>query len=866
MTNRFIQCANAQAAMGQLSPEWQDVWRETYNAYYTGAEGKMGADAADAFAAQETIKAMAGEVARRQKLLLLQKTSRKRVLDGLEAYAAKDTHTDMAKHAAGLKRVMENLGGKAGGPFMSVHGQYNANVGTFHAMMADVIEKFEAGLDANALGGRARATLDNLVREAFGEDTGDDMAKMLAKSWGDTADYARTRFNDAGGDIAKRADWGMPTVHEAYRVRRADQDPAKAKQAWIDFVRPMINPDKMLDVLTGMPISAERLDLSLSNMFDAIVSEGTSTLKPGGAEGVGKLANRRQDHRFLVFKDADSWMAYQDRFGNPDPYDVMMGHMDMMARDIARMDVLGPDPDRNWLWLRQEVQRRAGLEETTGNRGALHKGQKMAKMADEMHETFKGTYSSPNGENQLAGAMSTTRAYLTAAQLGSAVIPDMVSAPVFSTMARSFTGLPVVGNVNRLAKMFNPLDDTDRAIARRSGFIIETANDALINQAYALEASGRNKVSGFINKLPTIVHRITGNSVFTANQKRAWNMDFMAMLGDNRALSLDDLASGDKVQKTLAQTFKNWGIKPDEWDLIRAAPLWTPVDDAPGFMRSREIEAHIGGKKGTNLAMRLSEMVQQEGVRAVPTPTLYGRAIMLGGQNAGSSWGEIIRSVGQYKGWTASMSAMWVNEMRARIALDGALKGGIEAGVLFAGLVITSGIGMNLREIAKGNEPRHADDDKFWKAAIAQSGGLGILGDFFFAAESRTGGSAPLAALGPMGQLASDTASLANAGMRVATDDQVTLFQENKGDARLERKAVNALRNYAPWGSVWWARAAWDRTVIAGLRKMTDPDVDKFYGLQRRRLAEEDRDWWWAPGESPNPAELLDGSQAVERD
>ncbi|PJN92612.1 hypothetical protein CNY89_28190, partial [Amaricoccus sp. HAR-UPW-R2A-40] len=37
--------------------------------------------------------------------------------------------------------------------------------------------------------------------------------------------------------------------------------------------------------------------------------------------GGGKmLANRRADRRVLHFRDADAWMAYNDRFGAADPF------------------------------------------------------------------------------------------------------------------------------------------------------------------------------------------------------------------------------------------------------------------------------------------------------------------------------------------------------------------------------------------------------------------------------------------------------------------------------------------------------------------------------------------------------------------
>jgi hypothetical protein len=46
-----------------------------------------------------------------------------------------------------------------------------------------------------------------------------------------------------------------------------------------------------------------------------------------------------------VFRDADAWLAYQEDFGGGgDIFSAMMGHINMMSKDIGAMEVLGPNP------------------------------------------------------------------------------------------------------------------------------------------------------------------------------------------------------------------------------------------------------------------------------------------------------------------------------------------------------------------------------------------------------------------------------------------------------------------------------------------------------------------------------------------
>ena len=63
-----------------------------------------------------------------------------------------------------------------------------------------------------------------MVLEIFGKDTGDVLAKSLAKAWKETADYLRLRANEAGMSISNRVDWGLPQIHNMIKVRKAGVD------------------------------------------------------------------------------------------------------------------------------------------------------------------------------------------------------------------------------------------------------------------------------------------------------------------------------------------------------------------------------------------------------------------------------------------------------------------------------------------------------------------------------------------------------------------------------------------------------------------------------------------------------------------
>jgi hypothetical protein len=73
------------------------------------------------------------------------------------------------------------------------------------------LDNFLVSFKRNLLGAvRNKAKLDNMVREIFGQDTGDVAAREMARAWSNVAEKLRQRFNAAGGSIAKRIGWGLP--------------------------------------------------------------------------------------------------------------------------------------------------------------------------------------------------------------------------------------------------------------------------------------------------------------------------------------------------------------------------------------------------------------------------------------------------------------------------------------------------------------------------------------------------------------------------------------------------------------------------------------------------------------------------------
>ncbi|MBI1684466.1 hypothetical protein [Caulobacter hibisci] len=760
-----------------------------------------------------------------------------------------------------LKELVDGSGGLAGAAGPSVKGRYQALAGSFQAMMADLSEAFDT---VTGLPTKGRALLDNLVREAFGEDTGDQAAKALSKAWGDTAEYSRQLFNAAGGEIGKLEKWGLPQSHNALALRTAGKD------AWLAAITPRLDAGRMIDRLTDKPFAPAQLKAVLSDVYDSIVTLGAIDREMGEALGKGKVADQRAEHRFLVFKDADNWMAYQAEFGVADPYAAMMRHLDGMALDIARLQVLGPNPDHQFDWLARAALRMGDIE------GAGVKARANVESARQMYGHLTGELGGAYGPDvALARVGKMTRSALAGIQLGGAVINDLLSNPVFAAKAKALAGLSAMPDFRAyFAQVTSP---QARAAARRTGFIAENARarNAEAIQRYLRSQTVGGKAWEGANALGALLpHWVNTAGLLDGNMKasrRAFQDEFMGYVADRRGQTLAQLAaSKDSEERAFSALLSARGWTENDWDVVRTV---APERYGEGIeFVSPQALAKAGRE---DIGWKLAETIERETRAVVPEPSLWSRAKMMGTTRPGTLRGEFQRSLMTYRSFSVTQTYSWGREFIFRAAQAGndprvpwKLRVAAQAAPLVLGATLAGALTVWTKDMIKGRDPRPAWSEdpeqqgkvayQFWGAALAQGGGQGILGDFFFSAQARNGKSSALTAFGPAAGLVSDTFDLTWGN----ADEAIKGKETHAG-----REAVRFAGRYNPLASLWWSRAIMDRAVIDQIQRLIDPEADEQFRRQSKRLADEyGQGEWWPEGQAvPERAPNLgNAAQPVE--
>lgn len=737
-------------------------------------------------------------------------TERRRVA-GLQAATAAANRDRLLNHPQGPNAaILDIINAPGGARGATLVGQYEAIRREYRRQLTRFTRKHRASLIGTR---RNKAALQNVTDEVFGRNTGDPEARAFARAWQDVSEQARLRFNAAGGRIPRRADWGMPQSHDARAIARAGYT------TWRDFLLERLDLGRMTDETTGLPFTAESLEVQFGGAYNAILSDGWSRRNAVG-HGPGRRAyDRHLDHRFFIFRDATAWREYQAKFGDGDPFRVMLGHLDHMARETAEMEILGPSPVEGFEYLKQlTIQHAARTEGPAGIERAVG----ATRAAQNVMDMFNGVAQQP-GSRRFAQAASATRQWLASSQLGAAFVSSITDFNT-SRIAAQFVGMSATAPVRTFARLL--ASPELRAQAAEAGLILENAVDLG-------HAVGRYTFEDFhiegARRLADFTIRASGLGIATEISRQAFGLEFMRLIARNAAIPFRDL------DRRFRRALDHYGISERDWSLIAGVR----PHDAGGLTIVRPTDIAAAGHPA--VADRVMEMIVDSLEHAVPTNSVRARAAVLGSSRPGTIAGELVRGLAQFKAFPITLLTQQFRRVSDLARTEGAFGVMRYAADFFVTMTLFGAVALQLKEISKGKDPRPMDSVKFWQAAAAQGGGLGLLGDFFFADFNRFGQN-------PWEQLAGPQASfLADVGKLTLGNAQQAIRGE---ELELSNELLNFANRYTPGGSLWYARLAYEREILDQIRKATDPKAYRRFKAKERAARDFDTQFYYRPGAS----------------
>lgn len=647
-----------------------------------------------------------------------------------------------------------------------------AIVGNMHSQMVELMQKYKP----KKLGFHKDPEAQTmLARAVHGEKVSDMDAMEYYKIWSDIAEQLRVRANRAGIPVPKLKGWAIP--HKWDPVKTSKATPGEFyndMMGWVDRrdMRTTVT-DPETDVMRLVEIGDEEMEKIVTQIHRKISTDGlsdldTDELVPPSLFQSGK---HNQEHRFFHFKDADAWLAANQKYGNGTVYESMTNYIDIMSRDIAAAELLGPQSD---LMLKQ-LQKYMQGKTSKSNAGASAK-----KVYDNvMGKTFAR-------DNRLSDVMTTLRNVVTAVKLPFAAV-SAVSDTFFTGLAAKFRGLPIMDVYSRFFKTLSGMDKiASERLATELGMPADWAIDRAVNANRYNEVTGYNWSSRWADS----TMRATGLQHWTQSMKQSFQIEFLKNM--NRSAE-------EGISDGMARALRDYGISNKEWDKIVDSPRLerggikfvdpTTLDD--------ELQAKVVG------------MVLQETRYAAPEANYWTRALLNQGTSSGTPTGEMIRSFGQFKGFGVSVATS--------IFARGLMEEGVVSKLkyfssLIIGTTVLGAFSYNAKQVLRGKSPLDPRTSEFWRSAMMQGGAYGIYGDLLFSVDRFGIGSAFL------GPLAGDIELVSKIAMGTMKD---VLTAEEDIIERIAARGVKLGKTYMP-GQLWYTRLAIDRFLFDSLEKMSD--------------------------------------------
>jgi hypothetical protein len=697
-----------------------------------------------------------------------------------------------------------------------------------------------------------------LMREMRGESTGNADAAAGAKAWKEWTERLRQRMNRAGGHIGLLEDWGSPQHHSQLKVGKAGVD-AKgdvlpvANNKWIRDILPILDRERYVNEDGSLMTDPQLTDL-LFEMWRTLSQGGVNKIEPGVPSGNGMRANFGSESRSIHFKDADSWIAYQMKYGEKGFYEIMTDHVSSLSKSIALVETFGPNANHTYAYFRD----RALKEEAEAKPTQSGKLEGQASKMDNLYNYVAG-HTMPVANERLARTFDNIRNWMVTSRLGSAFISSIPDESIMHLTAH-VNNLPHMALFRNELATLNPMNADELRLAQRAGLSVETLVHDL--NRFGQEALGNS----FSSKMANVTIKASLLSKVTAARKRAFGVTMMDSIGHlvkNKEFSELD-PQDHRILLSKGVTEQDWAVwklaKSEQWGEHNNSVL-TP--ESIRNIKPSEMQAILGSdvdyvRVKDQAVTRLLGSILEEVDMAVITPGAVEREAMGAGLQRGTWKGELTRSVLLFKSFPV---AMIYRHFSRGMGMETAGGKAAYLASLIAGTTILGAVSQQITEVINGRDPKEmnfADNPslagKFWVQALMKGGSLGLYGDFLYSQATQNKGTALGALAGPVFGMVEEMIGLTQGNLIELAQGQETHFGA---------ELVKLIKGNTPLASLWYAKAALDHMVFQQLQEFVSPGYNQ--EVQRRRMKEFNQEDWWDQGEMlPYRAPDLDNVSPFE--
>lgn len=696
----------------------------------------------------------------------------------------------------------------------------------------------------------------NLVKALWREqDVPQEFTKGAEEIHG-VFDTMKDRMNRAGGMIGTLENYDMPHSWSMHAIIKAagKADPVKF---FADQMLPRMKRSEYRKP-DGTLLNDAEMHAFLREAATSILTDGANKRldskgvigKPGG----GIKANRGSKERQIHLSDSAAYLDAMRQFSETPVQAAVYNHITQMARDIALIETLGPNPD---------VTASHFIGQFHDEKVVQHVGNqaKMTEAAIQVR-SLEGLF------NELAGnTASTPRTFwskafngyrnlkYSATLGGTALLAGPTDSASAHLVARGI-GLSSARLFRNQLKTFAHTDQGIRDGARRAGIAFQSFGEDMVRWG------GEVGDPGITSVIASTVIRATGLNYVTNANRNA----FSATLFDGIGHLTRDFANIADIKEGDGKFISRSGITQVDWSLMRKADVedWGGGDriltpqavmavkdaDVAAIIGTSDPRAIIQAREGA--ATRYAGFVSREMNAAVISPGSRERAAMNTFVNkkaaSGSFINECIRSFLMFK----SFAFAAFNKLMMR---TGAYEGkGAKAKYLASMVAMTTiggAAGITLRGLASGRDPSQMipteDSQKaaydFYLRSVLAGGGLGLYGDLLTTAVQKPFGGVLASLAGPFADDVANVSGVVSSGFKLASSGLNASDPELQAD-RVALAANRVIKGITPGSNLWYTKAATDHLIYNQLQEALSPGS---MARSQARSQQNGATFWWAP-------------------
>jgi hypothetical protein len=680
---------------------------------------------------------------------------------------------------------------------------------------------------------RTSRTIWQLGEGAEVTEKNKDIVK-LANIMSDYSEVVRKKLNNLGANIGKLPGWIVRQTHDPFQIRNAakvlkelagkqidelDGSVDRNLKAWKEYIIPKLK-DETFEGFTDKDAFLNNVYNSLSRN-EHIITDGSA-----GSYGSRDITKTMNAKRVLLFKTADDWFDYNNKFGFGNLRESFFFGLQRSANNIGLITTLGTKPEQNFNTIKGLVAKH--LVDTN-------------RLTDEIkanERIFNYQLDEITGRGNMIGSFSgakwsaITRSVANLAKLGGAVISSFTDVHTYASELK-WQGRSYLGGVQEALTSLSKLSSTERkrAIAEQLGFL----NDNLIH-----DLSSRYSTGDLLNKGFTKIQR----TFFKLNLLRWWTDSLKegSMLGLGNYVAKQRNIAFANLDEKFKRLITHFGIDEKIWNTIRKVAVETAEDGKEFFsvrnidnLTNKEILPLMDIKNASqrqidlfkdNLKTKVMGIFLDRSSYAVIEPDARTRAFMKQGQLAGTPTGEAIRFMGQFKSFIIAFTQKAVGRELALIKAGNTAQGVLGIANLFIGATIFGYISNTITDILKGKSPKNATDYKTWMAAAARGGGAGIYGDFLFQDTRGNAGILPTLA----GPVISEAAKLFTI---------LDYAKRGEGTAALRQTYKSVVGN-TPFLNLFYTKTAFDYAIGYQIMETLSPGYLRRVERQMERDSEQE--------------------------